>query len=116
MKQDRLRDDDAPWGPTRIEYARREQLRLRARDKKRAQRKRGAEGRFVAAPKPAPAVIGKVWAVQSFWGLSAVTVCYRDAVPMSLPFVSILHGSRSHGVQNERDRKMPELRRDGMGL
>lgn len=108
MQRERLRDSNEDWGLSPAEYARREKIRMREKMKKRQQRER--------LKMKAPPLVPVDNLVQKFemfrlkgqdvqeLGIIAVVakVMLRPdpmsrghnhiSVPMSLPFVSILHG------------------------
>lgn len=95
---ERLRDEDASWGLTRIEYSLREKQRVRDRNRARRAaylqtikiRERNDKGQFVS-PEPVDNVMPfrlKAKDIQDL-GIIAVPNKYTN---ISLPFVSILHG------------------------
>jgi hypothetical protein len=114
---ERLRDDDAPWGLTRIEYALREkQIAREKRRQRRAQylqkvavRQRNEKGHFVAAqPEDNPTM----WRLKGEdiqeLGIIAVRGSAKHytngtrggrigetETVVSLPYVSLLHGKRN---------------------
>jgi hypothetical protein len=109
MLHERLTENEAEWGLTRIEFGllerRKEQARRRAmRSRYLAQnvapRERNEHGRFIALPLPAASIAGAVWdtteGIRAYtekeprilvWGLSHRMVVTR----VSLPYVSIQH-------------------------
>jgi hypothetical protein len=99
---ERLRDNDAPWGKTRTEFAQIDKRRKREREKKRRQRAAQIGRMLVAEPPPIAPDIGEVFETSS--GMKAVTVRYVPSIlsmgnsavpqkiPMSLPYVAFQYG------------------------
>ena len=111
MHGERLRDTNDGWGLTPAEYARREKIRMRERMKKRQQRARMKMEAPPLVPVDNPV---QRWVTFKLKGLDVqelgiVAVVTRTikrpdpmsrynplvSVPMSLPWVSILHGAFS---------------------
>jgi hypothetical protein len=115
MPQDRLRDDDGPWGKSRVEYAL--QDRRKNRDLIRARRsrylntvkirERDEKGMFVASE---PVDNPSIWALKSQEGQelgiiaiagsavdrrrgSTTAPTLESRIAVSLPYVTFLYGS-----------------------
>jgi hypothetical protein len=92
----RLRDDDTEWGLTRLEYARRAQLRIRRQEKARAEanRLRNDRGRFIAKapsiemPKP-----GEIFMTEQGPAYQVMQL----GTSVSLPWISILGTNTMNG-------------------